>query len=191
MEKCVYPVRHHQHLAEINYCNIGDMFLFSFFFYCSSLNYAIFPVTNVNVKPSRKTPVVRHRAFKCNSLEFIVCLLPTQDIRRFFQPTLAKPAASNSAIKTGERKKSLPSDEEVKKKSAKARDSSPALTICLFYSIYRCLSDVIVVDWFQVKQPKSNEKSKDGVKKRKKHAVIESGGNFLFQCFASHIVLYV
>ncbi|XP_075886604.1 replication factor C subunit 1 isoform X2 [Nelusetta ayraudi] len=66
------------------------------------------------------------------------------DIRRFFQPTLAKPAASNSAIKTGERKKSLPSDEEVKKKSAK------------------------------VKQPKSNEKSKDGVKKRKKHAVIES-----------------
>lgn len=178
MEKCVYPVRHHQHLAEINYCKIGDMFLF----YCSSLNDAVFPVTNFfNVKPSRKTPVVRHRAFKCNSVEFIACLLPTQDIRRFFQPTLAKPAASNSAIKTGERKKSLPSDEEVKKKSAKARDSSPALTICLFYSIYRCLSDVIVVDWFQVKQPKSNEKSKDGVKKRKKHAVIESGGISVLQ----------
>lgn len=48
-----------------------------------------------------------------------------------------------------------------------------------------------MVDWFQVKQPKSNEKSKDGVKKRKKHAVIESGGNFLLQCFAGHIVLYV
>lgn len=39
----------------------------------------------------------------------------------------------------------------------------------------------MVVNWFQVKQPKSDEKSKDGVKRRKKHAVIESGGISLFR----------
>lgn len=43
------------------------------------------------------------------------------------------------------------------------------------------LTDAAVVAWFQVKQPKSDEKSKDAVKKRKKHAVIESGGIF-FSC---------
>lgn len=60
---------------------------------------------------------------------FIYFLQPIQDIRRFFQPTLAKPAASDSAIKKGERKKSLPSDEDAKKKKTKAGDSQDAVTV--------------------------------------------------------------
>ncbi|XP_041789343.1 replication factor C subunit 1 isoform X2 [Chelmon rostratus] len=76
------------------------------------------------------------------------------DIRRFFQPTSAKPAvqkaAPNGNIKTEEKKKKNPlsSDEEVKKKKKK--------------------------ETAKVQSSKPEEKRKDSEKKRKKHAVIES-----------------
>lgn len=66
----------------------------------------------------------------------------TQDIRRFFQPTSAKPAVQRSApsggIKT-KKKNPLSSDEEVKKKeTVKVRESSSVLfvvLICLFHHL--------------------------------------------------------
>lgn len=67
----------------------------------------------------------------------------TQDIRRFFQPTSAKPAVQRSApsggIKTKKKKNPLSSDEEVKKKeTVKVRESSSVLfvvLICLFHHL--------------------------------------------------------
>ncbi|XP_076584285.1 replication factor C subunit 1 isoform X1 [Chaetodon auriga] len=75
------------------------------------------------------------------------------DIRRFFQPTSAKPAvqkaASNGDTKTEEKKKKnlLSSDEDVKKNKKETA---------------------------KVKSSKPEEKRKDSEKKRKKHAVITS-----------------
>lgn len=89
--------------------------------------------------------MLNQQTVSCRNLLKHINHVVTQDIRRFFQSTSAKPAvqrpAPNGGIKTEEKKNPLSSDEEVKKKkkeTAKVRESSSVLfvvLICLFHHL--------------------------------------------------------
>lgn len=90
--------------------------------------------------------MLNQQTVSCRNLLKHINHVVTQDIRRFFQSTSAKPAvqrpAPNGGIKTEEKKKNpLSSDEEVKKKkkeTAKVREASSVLfvvLICLFHHL--------------------------------------------------------
>lgn len=126
------------------------------------------------------------------------CCLCAQDIRRFFQPTTVKPesqrAAPNGNVKTEEKKKKKnpsSSEEEVKRKKKETTKVSMQslfffasasfallLVICLMSHFHRWLC----FDTLQVNSSKPEEKRRDSEKKRKKHAVIESGMSILLVC---------